>query len=267
MSYIDGVGSSAIRDLLSRSATPETLDNLAYFIGVQFNRLPSFGTMVSEMYTKSLTGVVRMMTADVGRMQSIIERYTEETGESVDVSAKSIVEAVQGNHIEVIATERPFLENIFSAAERISEVIVALDWQILIAPSGTGFIISDSPVVVVPPRGINAVGFAVPGTVTYFPLTYRYCVRLGDAGRSFKYRKISKDTLQIINDNRAANSERFIMGPDKAQLVSSVVRSGSVEEQSTPRYVVEATEQKEGGSIQVTTQPRRYFYASGSQAP
>jgi ABC-type amino acid transport substrate-binding protein len=100
---------------------------------------------------------MRMMAADVGRMQSIIEQYTAKTGESVGVSAKSMVEAVQNNQIEAVATERPFLQHIFTQAESLSQVIVALDWQILIAPFGTGFMLSDSPVVVVPPRGVNAV--------------------------------------------------------------------------------------------------------------
>jgi len=181
MSYVDGVGSSAMRALLAGRATRETFENLAYFIGVQFNRLPSFGAMVSEIYTKAGTGIMRMMAADVGRMQSIIEQYTAKTGESVGVSAKSMVEAVQNNQIEAVATERPFLQHIFTQAESLSQVIVALDWQILIAPFGTGFMLSDSPVVVVPPRGVNAVGFAVPGAVKYFPMTYGYCLRLGDA--------------------------------------------------------------------------------------
>jgi Protein of unknown function (DUF4238) len=103
----------------------------------------------------------------------------------------------------------------FSLAESISKVILALNWQILISPSGTGFIVSDSPVVIVPPKSQNAVGFGVPGAVKYFPLTRQRCIRLGEPGWSLENRKISKDTLQIINYNIAANSERFVMGPDK----------------------------------------------------
>lgn len=267
MSYIDGLGSSAIRDLLSGNATPETFDTLAYFVGIQVNRLPSFGAMVSEMYAKAGTAVMRMMAADVGRMQSIIDRYTEDTGESVGVSAESMVEAVQENQIEFVANERPFLQNLFAQADNIRKVIMQLNWQILEAPFGTGFILSDSPVVVVPPKGIKEVGFGILGAVKYFPLGYGYCLRLGDAGAVREHRKISKDTLQTINYNIAANSERFVMGPDKAQLVSVVVHSESEQEQATPRWVVEMTESKDSGSLQVTVQPRRYFYGKGPQAP
>ncbi len=268
LSFIDGMGSAAIRELLSGEPSRETFETLAYFMGVQFNRLPSVGKGISAVYVRGASEMMRLMAADVGRMQSILDDYTRKTGESVNVSAESMVEAVKGDHVEVAATEVPFLQNIFSQAQSLSKVIERLDWQILVAPSETGFIICDSPVVVVPPRGIRAVGFLVPGAVKYFPLTYRHCLRLGDVGCSFGYRKVSKETVQVINHNIAANSERFIMGPEMPQLVSIVLRSGSVEEDSTPRFTVEAVEQDDDGSLQkITFQPRRYFYAKGPRAP
>lgn len=267
MSYVDGVSASAIRDLLSGHATEETFDTLAYFLAVQFNRLPSFGTMVSELYTQAITGVMHTMAADVGRMQEVIDRYAKTNGASLDASAQSMVDAVQGNHIEVVATERPFLHHLFSQAEDISKVILALDWQILMAPLGTGFIYNDSPMVIVPPEGQNSIGFGVPGAVKYFPLSRERCLRLGDPGQLREFRKISKDTLQIINYNLAANSDRFAMGPDKAQLQSVIRRSQSEQKNTTPRWLVQTTEHKDGGTTQITMQPRRYFYGKDSKAP
>lgn len=262
LSLIDAMGSSAIRELLSGTLSSATVQAVAYFIAVQFTRLPSIGRAVSAIYTKGASEVMRIMAANVERMESILKNYTRKTGETVNVSAESMVEAVQGGHIEVVATEVPFLQSIFSQAASLSKVIEQLDWQMLVAPQETGFVICDSPVVVVPPRGCTDVGFLVPGATTYFPLTYGYCLRLGDVGRSFGCRKVSKETVRVINYNVAGNSERFIMGPEKPQLVSIVLRSKSVEEDSTPRFTVEAVEQDENSSLQkMTFQPRRYFYA------
>jgi len=267
LSYIDGVGSSAIRELLSRKINSHAIQDLAYFIGVQFNRLPSVGRAVSQMWSKVGTAVMREMAANVGRMQSILERYTRETGESLAVSAESMVEAVRGGQVEAVATERPFLQGIFSHAEDIAHAIEQLDWQILVAPSVTGFVICDSPVVVVPPSGGRAVGFLVPGTVIYFPLKYSHCLRLGGPGPSFSHRKVSKEKLQIINYNIAANSERFVMGPEKAQLASVVKHSESSEADLTPRFTTESVDGSAGPMLKMTFQPRRYFYGKGSQAP
>lgn len=220
------------------------------------------------MYATGASQAMRIMAVNVGRMQSVLERYARETGESVTVSAESMVDAVKKNAIKVKATEMPFLQNIFSQAQSLSELIERLDWQILVAPPNTGFIICDCPVVVVPPRGIKDVGFLVPEAVKYFPLSYRFCLRLGDLGSSFGYRKVSKHKVRIINCNIAASSERFIMGPAKAQLVNVVLSSESVEKDSTPRFTVEVVEQNDDSSLQkLTFQPRRYFFEEGSQAP
>jgi hypothetical protein len=128
LSYVDSVGCSAIRELLSGQPNNQIIQDLAYFISVQFNRLPSVGREASEIWSKMGTGLLRGMAANVGRMQTILERYTQKTGKSVAVSVESMVEAVRGGHIEVIATERPFLQSIFTQAERLSSVIVQLDW-------------------------------------------------------------------------------------------------------------------------------------------
>jgi hypothetical protein len=267
LSYVDGVGSWAIRELLSGQRNNQMIQTVAYFIGVQFNRLPSVRRAVSEIWNNIGMEMLRGMTASVGRMQSILERYTRETGKSVAVSAESMVEAVRGGQVEAVATERPFLHGIFAHAVTVSDAIDRLDWQILMAPRVTGFIICDSPVVVVPPRGVKDVGFLVPGTVISFPLNYSHCLRLGEAGQSFSHRKVSKETVRIINYNIAANSERFVMGPEKAQLVSVIKSSGSAEEDLTPRFTTESVEESDGHLLKITFRPRRYFYGKGSQAP
>jgi hypothetical protein len=108
------------------------------------------------------------------------------------------------------------------------------------------------------------VGFFVPGTVLYFPLNRQICVRLDGSGKPFGTRKISKEKVQVINRNIAANSERFVMGPDKAQLISSIKQSDSDEQDPTPRYTVETVNPNDRGSyLKLTHHPTRYFYVKG----
>jgi hypothetical protein len=261
---IDGMGSSAIRELLSASPLLETIRGVSFFMAVQIHRTPSFARIVSETYVAGAEELMRLMTVSVGRMQSVLDRYSQETGESTNISAESMVEAVRERRIRPVATEMPFLHHIFSQAERISEIFEQLDWQVLIAPHNVGFIICDNPAVVVPPEGCPSVGVLVPGTVKYFPLGRQYCLRLGTSSHSFSYRTISKETVQVINRNIAANSERFVMGQDKAQLMSTITLSGSVEQDPTPRFTVEILNADDHGSFQkLTRHPTRYFYVRG----
>jgi Protein of unknown function (DUF4238) len=237
LSFVDGMGSRAIRDLLSGNSSSEVIHTIAYFTGVQFYRLPWFARDISAAYVSGAEEMMRLMAVDAGRMQSIMDRYARKTGEPINVSAESMVEAIRGNQIGVVATERPFLTHIFSQAESLTKLIETLNWQILEAPRESGFVICDNPVTVVPSVASKHMGFLVPGTVAYYPLARQHCLRLSGV-RSSARRRVSKEKVQIIIFNIAANSERFIMGPDKAQLMSVVTRSGSIELDSKPRHTI-----------------------------
>lgn len=261
---IDGMASSAIREVLSHSPTRETIRGVAYFMAVQMHRTPTFARTISKMYESSAEEVMRLITVNVGRTQSVLDRYSRETGKSMNVSAESLVKAVREHRIRPVATEVPFLRHIFTQAEDISKIIEQLDWQVLIAPQNAGFITCDNPAAVVPPEGCTTVGLLVPSTVTYFPLGRQYCLRLSGSDHSFGYRKIRKETAQLINRNIATNSERFVMGPEKAQLMSTIKHSGSVEEDSRPHFTVETLNADDHGSFQqLTHHPTRYFYVNG----
>jgi len=263
-SIIDGMSSSAIRELLFQSPTREAISNVLYFMAVQTHRTPTFARTMKEMYVSSAEEMMRLMAVDVGRMQSVLDRYSRDTGKSINASAESMVKAVTEKGLKVEATETAFLSHIFSQAESTFKLMAQLFWQVLIAPQNAGFITCDNPLTVVPPEGCPLVGFFVPGTVSYFPLSRQICVRLDGAGKPFGSRKISKETVQAINRNIAANSERFVMGPDKAQLVSTIKQSGSDEQDPMPRYTVETLNPDDRGSyLKLTHHPTRYFYLRG----
>jgi Protein of unknown function (DUF4238) len=137
-------------------------------------------------------------------------------------------------------------------ATSLAGVLMRLQWEILEAAQDTGFILCDCPVVVVPPKGCDQVGFAVPGSAKYIPLSRQLCVRLGEPGRKRSFRKLDKEAVRIVNQNVAANSERFIMSPSRIQLESIVSRSGCATMESTPRLPVAGNEVRRGRTLELT---------------
>ena len=259
----DGMCSSAIRELTTGKMPPdfETMANVAYFIGLQASRLPSTSKYISDVYRNVAEEFMRLSSVSVARMEGLLTQYSETSGEKLSVSAESMVEAIKGKQLEVVVNERPFLEHIFHQADFLSKVFLGLCWNILLSPPDTGFILCDDSFVIVPPFGGENIGISIPGAVKYFPLSRRICLRIGDAGKEFRYRKIDKEMVAAINKNVAANSERFVMGPDKAQLEEVVVDSGSSRMDPEPRRKTFMMNQTDGGSFQVvTTIPGRYFY-------
>lgn len=267
LSGIDALGSAGIREFLLGKPNFVAEQKVAIFMAFQWSRVPTISRDIRATYAKMIEELSRISFANVERAKVLMERYARETGEVITVTPESMVEAVQGKHIEITATEVPFLTNMIEQSTSLARTLLQLDWEILVACEGTGFIISDCPVVVVPPKGSPDVGFVVPGSAKYFPLSRDFCLRLGDRGRVRRQRVVDKETVRIVNQNIAANSERFIMASSKLQLENVVTRSKCEFKECIPRFIVETISSSDDEALQkLCAQPRRYFYPkSGSK--
>jgi hypothetical protein len=270
LKIIDYAGSVGIRDFTVNSPSREAEQEVALFMAFQWTRVPTMSRDIRATYAKLIEELTRIAFANVERAKSLIEQHERETGEVIGVTAESIVESVRGKQFEIVATETAFLTTMLEQAMSLTKVLLRLDWEVLIAPRETGFIICDCPVVVVPPRDCGQVGFMVPDSAKYFPLSRSLCLRLGEPGKRRRLRKLDKEAVRVVNLNIAANSERFIMGASKEQLENVVSRSASQTVDLSPRLTVETVEADGDGSLQkLSSHPRRYFYPKdgGRQAP
>jgi hypothetical protein len=263
---IDYMGSVGTRDFLANRPSRGAEQELSFFVAFQWTRVPATSRDIRVTCAKVIEELSRIAFSNVERAKSLMEQHGKATGEVLEVTPESMVEAVKGKQFEIIATETAFLSTMIEQAMSLSRVLLRLDWELLVTSDDTGFIICDCPVVVVPPKGSDQVGFVVPGTAKYFPLSRKLCLRFGEPGNRRRLRKLDKESVRIVNLNIAANSERFIMGPSRTQLENVVSRSASAGIDPTPRFAVETRESDENGSLQkLTSRPRRYFYLkSGS---
>lgn len=224
---------------------------------------------VTTVWRRGVEETMRLTAVNEGRMQSVINRYERETGDTIDVSAKTMVEVIQRDGLGVVITERPFLRYVFKTAMIVADTVMRASWQVLRAASEAGFILCDTPVVVVPPQGVRQVGFLVPGAVTYIPLSREACLKLSQPGDNrIRYTGLSSETVALVNQNIAANSIRFIMSPWKEELEEVVARSGCETAYATPRTTFRRHSQDDDGSYDsVTMNARNYFYLPNGRAP
>ncbi len=262
LAKVDGLGASAIRDIVERKLTRSVQRAVAYFAAHQFMRLPSKRRQISEQYERTAVDAMRVTFANTDRAKEVLDRLAEKTGTRDDMSPELMVQFVKGDNMRLVATEIPFLTNLISQAQELSGLIARFDWQVLVSPEDRGFITCDDPLVIVPPEGVRNVGLAVPGAVKYLPLTRHLCLRLGDFDAGLTFRNIDGETVRTVNKNIAADSDRFIMGPVLSQLQKIVEQSGSTEVDATPRWTTEIVRQDDDGLLRkFTMNPTRYFYA------
>ena len=145
------------------------------------------------------------------------------------MSPESMVEAIRGNHIEVVMNELPFLEHVFKHADFLSKLFRQMSWDILEAPFETGFILCDDPMVIVPPKRGKDTGFGVPGTVKYFPLAQRFCLRIGDFCGPPSLQESRREDGRNRKSNHRCKLRAIQNGPDKARLEKAVAESASAQ--------------------------------------
>jgi hypothetical protein len=261
LNMVDNAGFQGIRDFLAGKPSSAAEEETAIFMAFQSTRVPTVSRDMRATYARMIQELGRIAFLNVDRAKAVIERYERDTGKKIEVAPESMVEAYPGEKFEITATETVFLTHMMEQATGLAKLLMSLDWEILEAADDTGFILCDCPVVVVPPKGSKQVGFVVPGSAKYFPLSRHLCVRLGEPGNKRSFRKVGKEDVRIVNLNIAANSERFIMSPSKTQLENIVGRSGCAQMENTPRFIVETVEADDNGALQkLSSQPRRYFY-------
>jgi hypothetical protein len=272
LAQIDGDCATGVRTLISPLAglPGHYISSLiSYFVGLQYSRVPSMREFVTTMWERGTKEMMRLTAVNEGRMQTQIDRYERDTGDRIEVSAKTMVEVIQRDGLKVVISEVPFLKNVFRMAELVANTVIRASWQVLRAPQGKGFVLCDSPVIIVPPQGVRRVGFFVPGAVTYVPLSRGVCLRLSNTIRpQLRYTEVDKPTVTLINQNIAANSVRFIMSRTKEELEAVVALSRCEEPYATPQATFERHAQDDDGSFEVVTvNPRNYFYLPDGRTP
>jgi hypothetical protein len=272
LAQTDGDCATGVRTLISPlSGLPGhyVRSLISYFVGLQYSRLPSMREFVTTMWERGIKETMRLTAVNEGRMQSVINNYERDTGDKIEVSAKTMVEVIQRDGLKVVVTERPFLKHVFDMAKLVADSVIRASWQILRAPVESGFILSDAPVTIVPRRGIRQIGFHVPGTVTYIALSRAACLRLSRKGpQGIQYKYPGSDTIALVNQNIAANSDRFVMSPSRQELESVVALSRCEVSSKTPRATFQRHRQNDDESLEViTVNPRNYFYLPDGGTP
>jgi hypothetical protein len=217
--------------------------------------------MISEMYEAGANDLMDVAFANVELAAVVMKKYAAETGEQLKVTPESMVEAVRSKSIKAVATEMPFLHSVVDHTEFVAKVFNELNIKILVSPPQVGFILSDNPVTMVPPPGVVIAGFKSPKTFTFIPLTRSLCLRLGQSGSGTGPMQIDRETVRLINENTAVNSDRFVMGPAKIQIESVIRRSGSIGISRSERWVTNRIPDSKGGILrELVSQPRQVHY-------
>jgi len=264
LSPIESAAAPVVRKLAPGvTRNPVELVALMMFISLQYTRLTSFGRAVSSLVEMTGNEMMQMQFGTLERARRTLANYEREMGAPLTDDAAGMVEAVNSGHVRAHANETGFLRYMFEIASTLESWLEQADWTVLTAPKTSGFIVCDHPFVTVPKQGTvpDGVGYGIPGTTCYFPLTRDICLMFRQGDEGFRHRRLDSREVRTINHNVAANSDRFVMGSDLTQLEAVVKKSGCEGLETGERFSIEIIEENEDSRYtKFTNLPRRYFY-------
>ena len=188
--------------LLTSGFVPTRLEirRLVRFIAIQWTRVPSFLRTVGAMLEAESDEWLRLQFGTLERASLALAHLEKETNKP-QISPDKMVHAVMNGRIKAHTNKALDIQTIFAHANPLGVWLEHCQWTILVAPTGSNFILSDNPFVSVPPeeKKSESLGYAAQGVTSYFPLTRNLCLMAQYVGGlKFAYRKVDSQFVRRV---------------------------------------------------------------------
>ena len=204
---------------------------LSIFVALMRVRIPDFEKEVGELTDTFYKDVNRIVFSTEETTKEVLAEIEAETGESLQITPKEIMQVVKNGQYEVVTERLHSLGLMFPIAEDIAKDLFQMDWLVAFSPLDSSFITTDNPFTIVPPidydpRGHRGVGIVTPGAQKQFPLSQSACLVMLDRGARVYFLDLDKSQVRQINRNSATNCDRFVIARDEHLLRSIVSVTG-----------------------------------------
>lgn len=207
-------------------------DRLAVFAALQFVRVPEFELIFNELSNKAGKLSLQAAVPDEGTAKRLLEDFQRNTGETEAPEPASFLDFIHDEtKYDLVFQREHSLETALRFLPRISGLFNAMRFSIVEAPDDTAFILTDNPLVIIPPKEPQplpfGIGLLTPGSQKILPLTPRHCLLIGDPENETTITKArtTKKGARIINLSLIDHSTRFIMARERKHLEYLIKRS------------------------------------------
>lgn len=234
LSQIEGRAKQVIVSLLAgKTIAAEEKEELSIFIAFMMNRVPDFEKSVNMVEKHMIGSVMDLAFSDEARIQSIMDKREQETGEKETISVKELLKFYKSGQYDLVIHRNESLRLMLSLSLEMAKYFTQMEWVIFHTPSRTSFVTTDNPVALVAPPDYDrhsfwGVGIITPGAMKVFPLSQAACLTMYDHGEILSHREIDSQTVRRINLTVTSHSDRFVVGRDKL-LVQNLVKTTGIE--------------------------------------
>jgi hypothetical protein len=224
--------------IIKKMATRENLSddersNMAIFVAMAMFRTPD---MLDSIKAANAGMVKKMTKLTFGNLEmakaAIRGSPTAPTSEEeLDKEARGIVEFVQKDQYTIETNHRWALRMAIELFSSIAPILAGRDWLVVHRSNEKqSFVTTDSPLVLttMEPRKNNfwGIGFANKDALVILPLTESCSLMIFGSDGDFNHKTVGAEQIRHFNLMVADRCQRFVIGRDKALVVSLAQRLG-----------------------------------------
>lgn len=217
--------------LTAKSLTNAQAADMAIYIALQYGRTPFMRTQMDEMATTLATNMTKQKLVEAfNDPKAYEEMKTALLGEHPETEFPSREELKEwilkpGPLAKIEIDNGTFVKTFFSMAWGIADELLKHNWDILHAPKGTGFVVSDNPIGIYVRHKLEVgqrPAILIPDAVRFFPLNRKTCLAIGRGGWNpdIRHHTITKNTVRQMNKLIYDQAHQYVISGNRKLLES-----------------------------------------------
>jgi len=218
------------------SLTRAERQDFGMFIALQNFRVPDAEKGIVEGTQKMYKAVRQRMMSMTGTHPEAFAASQKKAGELFGYPSPLTPEdwiRAAGEEVEVDVPKEYVRRIMLDVALESGPQLADMDWEVLHAPKGTAFILSDSPCVILNQGDspFRSMGILSPGALKAMPLSKESCLLIRDRSimPTLVHKNCPRKLARFINNLIALNSDKYVLSHNKA-LLQRIVMTTKVDQ-------------------------------------
>jgi hypothetical protein len=200
-----------IEDSRSLPADDKQLSELLTFVALQSARVPKLRRMREQYYDATARVILDTVAQSDETFDAAMRQMAASGVPVANTSRGKLLAALPNLRFQI--NPSTLIRDMLWASEAVNDLLCMRKWALLVAEPGVpDFVTSDNPVSLVPTRRTtpHALGFAMPHTAVFYPLTPRLALHGTFEGRQRRVVSLRSEQVAAVNLATILAAQRFV---------------------------------------------------------
>jgi len=222
---VESVANEAFAKIEEGKLDREVADICCEFMAIQSTRVPHFEKLANSIAKVKIKEKIDYFLTNRAALIEFLEEQYENDSKKIASSIELLSSIAPENYKVEISSRVASLLAMDDAIPILTSHMLQKNFHVIKSTENFDFIISDNPVVVIPPSSCDqnlmansSIGIGIPGACIALPINPKLAILLGGEGDKMYYVNCGDAVVDSINSILAGSLTRYIFGSKDASL-------------------------------------------------